>query len=1540
MAQTLYTFKANIKDLLKTQKEIDKLEGKLKKLKRTDAEYQAQRDKLKSQIGVMNQQFTSQANAIKGVNKQAKTLNSTAGRMVNVFKSAAIAIASAFAVRAIVGSVRGVIGIMTEFEAKMAAVRAISGATDKQFKELESSALKLGSSTVFTARQVAELQEEYARLGFSTKEIIAASDATLALAAATGESLANSAQTAGAVLRAFGYEATQTQRIAETMSAAFTGSALNLERFTESMKFAAPVAAATGFTVEETTTLLMKLADAGLRGSIAGNALKKIFLEIGTEGSKLSKKLGGPVQGIEQMDEALIKLTESGISAGEATDLLGQRAAPAFLALLDSAGDLTAINDDLTMTEGVVSEMAAIRLDTLQGDITLMKSALEGLGLALGESINLQLRSVVFRFTEWIRSITESPEKLAKLQKVIKAVGLAIVFLTTRLAAIGLMTFIYKAGKAVVAINAFRKALLAAKTMNEALKISFATTPWGAIISIIALFAGAVITAKAATSDLAGEMDETAMRTDRMVTAMERQIKAIKDLDEADTERARMLRQLKADFGDTLLQGVDVELATNDQLTVLEAQINSIGTGLEKLEKFEGAMDNSLALDKVAMRILNDVSRDLGSISSEIDNLAGTSGNNLKKAFSTQEITAYGETLLKAIQVQNGWSDSMMDSMIDVAEMNNAVYNQETGKMEETMMDSDEMILKFFAKQIQEIQTRFGQYSVYADKEVDNLVEKIEGIEVDGQTPLASILGMNTDDWTDVVGKVDRGMKNLKLFYNIQNKELQDIILQDPALESLIEQDNTTRLMYRKIYAERLEDFRDLTVAEQEIYLADNEEKLRLFQAAEEIYRLRQAGDNEEADLRMKVLANTEDERKRIEGFIAQYTTSLAVIGSEMDRFVSNLQKQFRTASDNLDAISIIALQKTKDQYKKLLKLQAKYFSDDIIRKKKQNENNLKSEQKALNDQLKLVERNLKDINKMRSEETDAGVGVLSAFISTNKSRYQAIKELDAEHYERVTSGLSVHKDEMLSIINAMYDEELSKKTTNNGLLIALQKQFNRDEEDLNKKRYRDLQDVLKEIEHLELDATIGEFIFDRNYIGQREQVEKDLKDTLLKIETDLIASKKRLEQDQESEETTFRELYDDRIKIVNDALQAELDATNNKTVETIKLIEEEKQAALDAVPEFESDGVTPNESYESQRLAIVKKYNDLIADENDKALDANIDAMSKHGDKILDLEDEKGDGVLDIQEKYDNAEEKLDADAKRDETKANNEHGKNIMGLTGDQLEAGIEAYKAAFSALSDLWDNRIAMEKHLLEESFAQRMEDIDREMNAELEAFEGNSQAQEDIRDAYELKKDSEKEVQDEKLRQLEKRRFMRNQKNMIAEAIMNGALAMTQTVKTTGPWGIPMNAIIAALVAAQVATISSQQFIGAKGGVIPEYGSGGMVYGPSHAQGGVKFNAGGRVVELEGGEAVINKRSTAMFKPALSAMNAAGGGKKFADGGITPGSKIIMAQNTAQDLESVADRIVSGINNKNVFMTESSVTDTQRSVSTIESNASIF
>ena len=169
----------------------------------------------------------------------------------------------------------------------MAAVQAISGATDQEFKALSESAQKLGASTVFTAKQVGELQEAYARLGFTAEEIISAQDGTIALAAATGESLSSSAETAGSVLRAFGLDAEQTGNVVDVMGASFTSSALNLERFTQSMKFVAPIARAAGFTFEETSAQLAILANNGLSGSLAGNALKNIFLRLGDSNSKL-----------------------------------------------------------------------------------------------------------------------------------------------------------------------------------------------------------------------------------------------------------------------------------------------------------------------------------------------------------------------------------------------------------------------------------------------------------------------------------------------------------------------------------------------------------------------------------------------------------------------------------------------------------------------------------------------------------------------------------------------------------------------------------------------------------------------------------------------------------------------------------------------------------------------------------------------------------------------------------------------------------------------------------------------------------------------------------------------------------------------------------------------------------------------------------------------------------------------------------------------------------------------------------------------------
>ena len=145
--------------------------------------------------------------------------------------------------------------------------------------------------------------------------------------------------------------------------------------------------------------------------------------------------------------------------------------------------------------------------------------------------------------------------------------------------------------------------------------------------------------------------------------------------------------------------------------------------------------------------------------------------------------------------------------------------------------------------------------------------------------------------------------------------------------------------------------------------------------------------------------------------------------------------------------------------------------------------------------------------------------------------------------------------------------------------------------------------------------------------------------------------------------------------------------------------------------------------------------------------------------------------------------------------------------------------------------------------------------------------------------------------------------------------------------------PLN-IIAVL--ATLAVLSKIMKSFGDGGVIDTFANGGMVHGKSHAQGGEKFAVGGRVVELEGGEAVINKRSTSMFRNQLSAMNAAGGGVKFADGGLMNMPSFAQSQFSATSQAGMLGAIGQG---GRVVVVESDISTVQNTVSVIEAEATI-
>lgn len=284
-------------------------------------------------------------------------------------------------------------GVQTikDFEQQMATVKAITGATTEEFNKLEKSAKDLGSSTQFTASQVGKLQEEYAKLGFNTQEILDASEATLDLATATGSDLAQSAKVAAATINGFGLEAKDTQKIVDIMAKSFTNSALDISKFETAMASVAPVAATVGFSIEQTTASLGTLTDAGFDASTAGTALRNILLDTQKAGLTTS--------------EAFEKIRNSLDPAATALDLFGKRGAAVAITLANNEEKTKAFATSLEDAAGSAKQMAAVVGDTLEGDIKRLTSAFEG--LILGSSGTEFFRDITQGATDLLNTLSD-----------------------------------------------------------------------------------------------------------------------------------------------------------------------------------------------------------------------------------------------------------------------------------------------------------------------------------------------------------------------------------------------------------------------------------------------------------------------------------------------------------------------------------------------------------------------------------------------------------------------------------------------------------------------------------------------------------------------------------------------------------------------------------------------------------------------------------------------------------------------------------------------------------------------------------------------------------------------------------------------------------------------------------------------------------------------------------------------------------------------------------------------------------------------------
>ena len=326
--------------------------------------------------------------------KTGKATKSAGGLTKGMAKMAGGVLAATAAFRTIGKVISSSITTFKNFEFQMAKVRAVSGASNLDFQKLSQSAEDLGRSTFFTATQVAELQTNYAKLGFTTKEILQAQEATLLLATATGSDLARAAIVAGAAVRGFGLDASETGRVTDVMTLAFASSALDIEKWQTSMTKVAPIAAGMNIPLEETAAIMGVLTDAGIEASIAGTSMRNIFLQMKNPTSKLSQFLGFTVRSSEDLAKAMDKLSKA---SGDTLDGLVQvRQVAAFNVMVKGAKRVEQLTKKLLDAEGAAKRMADIVGDNLEGATKRFNSAWEGLLINFTDGIfGSKIRNVV-----------------------------------------------------------------------------------------------------------------------------------------------------------------------------------------------------------------------------------------------------------------------------------------------------------------------------------------------------------------------------------------------------------------------------------------------------------------------------------------------------------------------------------------------------------------------------------------------------------------------------------------------------------------------------------------------------------------------------------------------------------------------------------------------------------------------------------------------------------------------------------------------------------------------------------------------------------------------------------------------------------------------------------------------------------------------------------------------------------------------------------------------------------------------------------------
>lgn len=295
------------------------------------------------------------------------------------------------------------------FESSMSKVKAVSRASSEDMAKLRDKAKEMGASTKFSATESAEAFNYMAMAGWKTEDMLGGIDGIMSLAAASGTDLATTSDIVTDALTAMGYSAKDSGRLADVMAAASSNANTNVEMMGGTFQYVAPVVGALGYSMEDTAVAIGLMANSGIKAEKAGTAMRSWLSRMAAptkESQEAMDALGISMtnadgtmkplsQNMQELREKFKGLTKEQ-KAQYAKSLAGQEAMSGLLAIVNSSDeDFDKLTNAVANSNGAAKEMADTMQDNLGGDITTLKSKIEGLQIQIFEKLSPYLRKAV-----------------------------------------------------------------------------------------------------------------------------------------------------------------------------------------------------------------------------------------------------------------------------------------------------------------------------------------------------------------------------------------------------------------------------------------------------------------------------------------------------------------------------------------------------------------------------------------------------------------------------------------------------------------------------------------------------------------------------------------------------------------------------------------------------------------------------------------------------------------------------------------------------------------------------------------------------------------------------------------------------------------------------------------------------------------------------------------------------------------------------------------------------------------------------------------